>query len=94
MISGCRAASKRPSTTITTSHCFVGRKNPGSSILVFGDSLSGARVYGAAGYFGIAALDITPHGNWNIRLSSNIVGPYQSVRRAGCGPASRTLFFR
>ena len=47
------------------------------------DTLSGARVYNTAKYIGIAALDITPHVNWNIRLSSNIVGPYSPFDEPG-----------
>ncbi|MGA9407072.1 MAG: TonB-dependent receptor [Bacteroidota bacterium] len=48
-----------------------------------GDTLSGARVYNTAKYIGIAALDITPHVNWDIRLSSNIVGPYSPFDEPG-----------
>jgi iron complex outermembrane recepter protein len=48
-----------------------------------GDTLSGARVYNTAKYVGIAALDFSPGYNWNIRLSSNIVGPYSPFDEPG-----------
>jgi iron complex outermembrane recepter protein len=57
-----------------------------------GDTLSGARVYNTAKYIGIAALDITPHVNWNIRLSSNFVGPYSPFDDPGVVLPSYAIF--
>ncbi len=59
-----------------------------------GDSLSGARVYNTAKYIGIAALDIIPHANWNIKLSSNVVGPYSPFDEPGVVlPSVRCFLF-
>ena len=57
-----------------------------------GDSLSGARVYNTAKYIGIAALDIIPHANWNIKLNSNIVGPYSPFDEPGVVLPSYAVF--
>jgi len=57
-----------------------------------GDTLSGARVYNTAKYIGIAALDITPRVNWNIRLSSNVVGPYSPFDEPGVVLPSYAVF--
>ena len=57
-----------------------------------GDTLSGARVYNTAKYIGIAALDFTPHINWFIRLSSNIVGPYSPFDEPGVVLPSYEVF--
>ena len=57
-----------------------------------GDSLSGARVYNTAKYIGIAALDITPHANWSIKLSSNVVGPYSPFDEPGVVLPSYAVF--
>ncbi len=57
-----------------------------------GDSLSGARVYNTAKYIGIAALDIIPHANWNIKLSSNVVGPYSPFDEPGVVLPSYAVF--
>ncbi|MGA7160783.1 MAG: TonB-dependent receptor [Bacteroidota bacterium] len=57
-----------------------------------GDTLSGARVYNTAKYIGIAALDITPRVDWNIRLSSNIVGPYSPFDEPGVVLPSYAIF--
>ena len=48
-----------------------------------GDTLSGARVYNTAKYIGIAALEYTPHPRWDVRLSSNVVGPYSPFDEPG-----------
>jgi len=57
-----------------------------------GDSLSGARVYNTAKYIGIAALDVIPHANWNIKLSSNVVGPYSPFDELGVVLPSYAVF--
>ena len=57
-----------------------------------GDSLSGARVYNTAKYIGIAAIDVIPHANWNIRLSSNVVGPYSPFDEPGVVLPSYAVF--
>lgn len=57
-----------------------------------GDSLSGARVYNTAKYIGIAALDIAPYANWNIKLSSNVVGPYSPFDEPGVVLPSYAVF--
>jgi len=57
-----------------------------------GDSLSGARVYNTAKYIGIASLDIAPYANWNIKLSSNVVGPYSPFDEPGVVLPSYAVF--
>jgi len=57
-----------------------------------GDSLSGARVYNTSKYIGVAALDIMPHANWNIKLSSNVVGPYSPFDEPGVVLPSYAVF--
>jgi outer membrane receptor protein involved in Fe transport len=57
-----------------------------------GDSLSGARVYNTSKYIGIAALDIAPYANWNIKLSTNIVGPYSPFDEPGVVLPSYAVF--
>lgn len=57
-----------------------------------GDTLSGARVYNTAKYVGIASMEIDPSSNWNIQLSSNIVGPYSPFDEPGIVLPSYAVF--
>ena len=57
-----------------------------------GDTLSGARVYNTAKYIGIAALDVIPHANWNVTLSTNVVGPYSPFDEPGVVLPSYAVF--
>ncbi|HTR82332.1 MAG TPA: TonB-dependent receptor [Bacteroidota bacterium] len=57
-----------------------------------GDTLSGARVYNTAKYIGVAAVQIVPSPLWEVRLSSNIVGPYSPFDEPGVVTPSYALF--
>jgi len=53
-------------------------------ITVDGDTLDGARVFNTAKYVGTVALDLSPTAApWNVRVSSNIVGPYSPFDEPG-----------
>jgi outer membrane receptor protein involved in Fe transport len=57
-----------------------------------GDTLSGARVYNTAKYVGIAALDISPAAQWQLRVNSDIVGPYSPFDEPGVALPSYIVF--
>ena len=49
-----------------------------------GDTLSGARVFNTAKYFGSLALEAgPPAGRWRVRVGSNLVGPYTPFESEG-----------
>lgn len=56
------------------------------------DTLSGARVYNTAKFIGIAALDISPSAQWDVRFESTAVGPYSPFDEPGAVLPSYALF--
>jgi len=49
-----------------------------------GETLSGARVFNTAKYFGSAALELSPPEQpWRLRLATNLVGPYTPFEAEG-----------
>jgi outer membrane receptor protein involved in Fe transport len=57
-----------------------------------GDTLSGARVFNTAKYVGTVALDIAPSPRWEVRLSSDVLGPYSPFDEPGVVLPSSALF--
>src|SRR5215210_5691260 len=58
-----------------------------------GDTLTGAKVFNTAKYFGSAAVEAgPPAARWRIRLGSNVVGPYTPFEADGAELPAYALF--
>jgi outer membrane receptor protein involved in Fe transport len=58
-----------------------------------GDTLSGARVFNTAKYVGVASVEVAPPDqHWQVRLATNVVGPYSPFDAPGVVDPAYALF--